>query len=225
MYGDLLNQIAKYLKPKEGYYFLLEIQKYDDTCYLYLIREFAKEVAMEYRIIELYRNLSIERSMKSFIYHFQMDGGLIFGFKTEHYFGLPFLYLSDEKNEINIISWKTFYYYRDFNKLKSKLSDIKACIEDKDKSFITLIKNDLVDLCFGVEDESSDSEDADCNIDHCGCRDYPINVAFKRDLFRVNRENIERIRESLEVLEKIDKFDDFDNIELNEKEKKYIKIY
>lgn len=225
MYADLLRQITKYLKPKERYYLLFEIFKSKSCCHLYLIYESYNEIKMEYELNKLSRNLSMGESIKPFIYHFQIDEGLMIGFKTNHYFGLPFLYLSIKKKQLINIKWEyNLNYYRDFDKLKLQFANIKKEIEDKHSSSVYLIKRDIFEICFGVEfDGSSDNDDYDNYYDDKD--DYPISLHFQRDLFRLNNESIKSIKKSLEVLLKIDEFGDFSNIELDEEKKKYLKIH
>lgn len=112
MYGDLINQIAKYLKPKERYYLYLEIkEKHNNIVYtFYLIYELNDYIKMKYKI----RKISYYSVQKFYFIQYVLNDTIInnslliyigdkIGVFTSPYKSKKFLFIEFKNMELRIL--------------------------------------------------------------------------------------------------------------------------
>lgn len=87
MYKDLLAQITKYLKPREEYYFLLEIEKDNSSNNIVFFHHFNLIYKLNDEIKMMYLINSFASKNKFFIKNITIDDYLILGFDYWHSLG------------------------------------------------------------------------------------------------------------------------------------------
>lgn len=245
MYKDLINQIAKYLKPKEEYYLKLKISETAKYINLYLIYELNGRIKAEYFIYQFGNIYWFMKANFDFsIYHLPYDNDLIIGVETFGRIHAPLIYLSasspkKNKSQLILMNWiGSFPFFRNYNSLESSLSALNYYIKNLRNILRTILylKRKNIEISFDdidnvesddeSDDESSpgllDEDDLECltqNFDKI-YKDFHISSST----IEINKGSVESINKSLNAFEKIKGISPFDKIPIDKEDEKYIEL-